>query len=448
MGLDGAKPTSGSQNQDSFQSSNKTEKRAKARTAKGQTVEPSQPSNHHSPYLRQRTDSGFDSSTASLSDYDTTALEDESPPNSPATVDDDLFCTPKPFVPLPEPEVPVEEMTLGKKMGDGAYATVRMANWEQMGQNAGSGVSSASYAFKSAKDSNSTAQAKQFAVAIAPKLEKEAELLSKAGYHQNICTSYGLQTIEGKLGILYELIPGADFEHIFSDLKYCHQAGLITLEENWGTVQFVLHGTLTALDHIQSHGLVHADIKPSNLRYDTNDEEIKVLDFGQAGYVGEPIKPGHEFYAAPEVIKGVMNAEVTANNTIDSYSVGQIAYQCGFNHPFTAGKPFDTKAAPGQREGLTFATYLRLQAYSTPSEDGHYRQAIPDQLPPEEFPTHYTGFVNSMLHPSEMHRLSPADALLHPFITFPLCAPQKARDILKKTITDPGYQEPVLPEEE
>lgn len=93
-----------------------------------------------------------------------------------------------------------------------------------------------------------------------------------------------------------------------------------------------------ALQHAHDVGIVHRDLKPANLmvqRAGTIDENLKVMDFGFAGFATKPyIQPkeltgvgsvqamGTPSYVSPEMIRGD-----TVDNRSDLYSVGVILFE-------------------------------------------------------------------------------------------------------------------------
>src|SRR5689334_1621800 len=93
---------------------------------------------------------------------------------------------------------------------------------------------------------------------------------------------------------------------------------------------------LQALAYLHRRGLLHHDLKPSNVLV-THNGHVKVLDFGLAmePEQAEGDVVGTLAYMAPEVIQG--REPTTA---IDLYAVGVIAYEI-----FSGKHPFDTDNA-------------------------------------------------------------------------------------------------------
>jgi eukaryotic-like serine/threonine-protein kinase len=79
--------------------------------------------------------------------------------------------------------------------------------------------------------------------------------------------------------------------------------------------------TLQALDYIHRHGVIHCDLKPSNILVDS-DDRVKIVDFGLASgnVLLSPL--GTWAYMAPEVLLGQPTSAQS-----DLYSVGVIAFE-------------------------------------------------------------------------------------------------------------------------
>lgn len=90
-----------------------------------------------------------------------------------------------------------------------------------------------------------------------------------------------------------------------------------------------------ALQYLDSHALLHRDIKPQNIMI-TNEGTAKILDFGLARAINdETLSTGDEFrcsprYASPEYIRGDENVDVRS----DIYSLGvTLYYATSKNYP-------------------------------------------------------------------------------------------------------------------
>ncbi|MCA0458481.1 MAG: DUF2791 family P-loop domain-containing protein [Chloroflexi bacterium] len=154
---------------------------------------------------------------------------------------------------------------------------------------------------------------------------------------------------------------------------------------------------LQALAYLHRRGILHHDLKPSNVLV-KNDTNVKVLDFGLAM---EPEQAqgdvqGTLAYMAPEIIQG--REPTTA---VDLYAVGVIAYEL-----FTGKHPFDTENMQKLLQEVLFTNpdlttlfdhtshYTKLQPKTAPLRDDKTRPLNPnyDTLPLDEMPTEKPSF--------------------------------------------------------
>ncbi len=128
--------------------------------------------------------------------------------------------------------------------------------------------------------------------------EREAKAAARLN-HPNIVTIYDCGLMDGRPFISMEYIEGQTVDDVY-------QQG----EEGCGmpmsAVLEVAEGLFSALSAVHEEGLVHRDVKPSNIMY-TRHGTIKLMDFGIAGgsdsgrntfIVGTP------YYMAPEQFAG------------------------------------------------------------------------------------------------------------------------------------------------
>ena len=145
--------------------------------------------------------------------------------------------------------------------------------------------------------------------------------------HPNILPIYDAGEEGGKYYVVMEHIQGA------RTLKaYCRPGNLLQVED---AVEFIFK-CAKALHYAHGRGLIHRDVKPSNIML-TLDNEVRLIDFGIAilkdssmsmiqGIAGSPS------YMSPEQIQ---SAEITSAS--DIYSLGAVLYELvtGFR-PFRA----------------------------------------------------------------------------------------------------------------
>lgn len=145
--------------------------------------------------------------------------------------------------------------------------------------------------------------------------------------HPNVIPIFAAGEAEGQLYIAMRLIEGRDLKALLRDhgrlpkeraLAFCGQiAG--------------------ALDAAHARGLVHRDVKPSNvlLEHDGRDEHVFLVDFGLTEATGSVSWPsqteqplGTIDYAAPEQIRGEK-----LDGQADLYSLGCMLYECVVGEP-------------------------------------------------------------------------------------------------------------------
>lgn len=107
----------------------------------------------------------------------------------------------------------------------------------------------------------------------------------------------------------------------------------VTLEEFMKTgplrqqVRQVMDDILDGVDYLHKRGIVHNDLKPSNIII-TSSSRAKIIDFGfsssdDSAYSG--VRGGSDGYTAPEILRG----ERTVGSASDIYSVGKIMKYMG-----------------------------------------------------------------------------------------------------------------------
>ncbi|MBB2494261.1 serine/threonine-protein kinase [Aquipseudomonas ullengensis] len=152
--------------------------------------------------------------------------------------------------------------------------------------------------------------------------------------------SFEIDPASQRAFITMELLKGCTLDSLL--LQY--PSGL-----PWAEAHTVSLNLLEALQHAHSHGVLHGDLKPSNLML--GDSELRLFDFGlgQAldGFLtGLPRLSRQRFaawtprYAAPELLDG---ASLSA--AADVYSVACVIYElCSGQHPFRRQSAKQAKA--------------------------------------------------------------------------------------------------------
>lgn len=167
---------------------------------------------------------------------------------------------------------------------------------------------------------------------------REASLVFQ---HPNIVRMIGLCELpdgHGPMFILSEYVAGVTFE---DHARY--RLAFLPDEERTRRIVEQIRPILSALQYLHDNGIVHKDIKPSNIMIDSRSC-VKLMDLGVANYFvdargGMPGFIGTPKYAAPEQIPdGCQPAHVDARS--DIYAFGVTLYEL-----ITGQNPFDANTA-------------------------------------------------------------------------------------------------------
>ena len=152
---------------------------------------------------------------------------------------------------------------------------------------------------------------------------------SAALQHINIVTVYDIGSFQdGTIYLAMEFIDGKTLKQ------------LVTMTGPFPTkflVQLSIHAC-RGLQYAHDHGIVHRDIKSSNLMLTKKDKTLKILDFGLAKVINELDKNstqaiGTPYYMSPEQIQGT---EIDSRS--DIYSLGITLFELATGAlPFTKG---------------------------------------------------------------------------------------------------------------
>ncbi|MGI9445601.1 MAG: protein kinase domain-containing protein, partial [Rubripirellula sp.] len=188
--------------------------------------------------------------------------------------------------------------------------------------------------------------------------------------HPNIVSASDAGTIDGQHFLVMELIQGADLARII------HERGLLNVADACEIVRQAAIG----LQHAHDTGLVHRDVKPSNIML-ALDGGVKLLDLGLAGLnntefestanvvvtdrltsVGQIM--GTLDYMAPEQIK----ASPEVDGKADIYALGATLFQL-----LTGRTPCGDRSA---------GTPQRIEAvlHKPPLEIAQFRSDVPEEL--------------------------------------------------------------------
>ncbi len=174
--------------------------------------------------------------------------------------------------------------------------------------------------------------------------------------HPNIVKIYDVGFTDKVQFIVMEYVDGITLS------DYIEQQGVLKWRD---AVHFTVQ-TLKALQHAHDRGIVHRDIKSSNIML-LRDGTIKVMDFGIARFNRENNKTmsektiGSVHYISPEQARGDMTDERS-----DIYSVGVALYEM-----LTGRKPFD---------GDTPVAIALMHMQTEPKKPSEINETIPEGL--------------------------------------------------------------------
>lgn len=180
---------------------------------------------------------------------------------------------------------------------------------------------------------------------IIARFEAERQALALLD-HPNIARILGVgESHEGRPYFAMELVTGKAIT------QYCEEKKLSFPERLDLFIQLC-----GAIHHAHQKGIIHRDLKPSNILVTSHSRGIRVIDFGIAKAIAEPLTGKTMFthsgmmvgtpeYMSPEQAAGGLDIDIRA----DVYALGMVLYD------LLAGGPAWTKSA----DGLTHEELLR-----------------------------------------------------------------------------------------
>lgn len=169
------------------------------------------------------------------------------------------------------------------------------------------------------------------------RFDKEARSVASLK-HPNIVTVYRYNNINDFYFMAMDFIDGADLAWMLND--YAGSGDLMDFE----TVAKIMKQMTSALDYAHRNGVIHRDVKPSNIMIDREGNAI-LTDFGLAliadeGTFGEVFGSPH--YMSPE--QAINSATVVPAS--DLYSLGVVLYEMLTGEiPFNEGSALDIARA-------------------------------------------------------------------------------------------------------
>ncbi|XP_059167163.1 serine/threonine-protein kinase DCLK3-like isoform X2 [Physella acuta] len=193
---------------------------------------------------------------------------------------------------------------LGRKLGDGNFAIVRLSRNKETGQEV---------AIKVIDKSKLKGKDQM--------VENEIDIMKDCSQPNIVRLYEEFETIE-RIYLVMELVKGGDlFDAITQSVKFGEMESAMMVRD-----------VCNALFYLHSRSIVHRDLKPENLLVHRNKDgtiTLKLADFGLAMEVKELIYTvcGTPTYVAPEIL-----TEIGYSLEVDMWAVGVITYilLCGF----------------------------------------------------------------------------------------------------------------------
>jgi serine/threonine-protein kinase len=206
-----------------------------------------------------------------------------------------------------------ERFTLDRELGQGGMGTVYRATDQLLGR---------TVAIKFLKDSRTEEEARR--------IRLEAQILARL-VHDRIVRLYDFGASEGVYFLVMEEVNGPSFSNRWRDLILADRLRIC------GQVAEALHYA-----HIQ--GVIHRDVKPSNVLL-TPGDEAKLSDFGLSVIKGDGTDEGWSIRGTPTYMSPEQAQGIRLDHRTDLYSVGVMLYEC-----VTGAVPFDGDARSVMRQ--------------------------------------------------------------------------------------------------
>ena len=205
-------------------------------------------------------------------------------------------------------------------------------------------------------------------------LKREVRIAQELG-HPHIVKTYNLEQIRDKTFIVMECIKGQDLASYLDD----QPDRTLPLER----VVELLKGVADALDfaHSLNPPVIHRDMKPENLLFDSRDGRLKITDFGLAREVADTMSrlsvlsqnSGTPLYMPYEQFMGDIPTP-----SVDIYALGIIAYEMlSGKPPFFRGDIMaqHREKAPRRIEGVSESVMTALQTVLAKDQEDRYSKA-------------------------------------------------------------------------
>ena len=169
---------------------------------------------------------------------------------------------------------------------------------------------------------------------MVPRFRKEAVTMARMS-HPNIVTIFAVRHVAELHVLVMRYVEGATLDRL------SRAVGLLPI----APIRAILRDVGSALAYAHRHGVVHRDVKPSNILID-GDGRAVVTDFGIAKVAGTTTytKTG-AVIGTPSYISPEQCSSGAATGQSDQYALGVVAFQLLTDRVPFSGAPFDVMRA-------------------------------------------------------------------------------------------------------
>jgi eukaryotic-like serine/threonine-protein kinase len=226
------------------------------------------------------------------------------------------------LIPPPNPSRRLGHYQLSEALGEGGMGTVWLAEDEHLHRKAAVKVMKPEYARDPVARERFTREARAMAVVRS----------------DHVVTVYGVGEQDGIPYLAMELLPGRPLDKWLERHPQPKIAAVVQIGRE----------AAQGLAAAHAKGLIHRDVKPSNLWLEAPTGRVKVLDFGLARSTQDDVRltaTGHPYgtpaYMSPEQARGEK-----LDHRSDLFSLGIVLYEMAAGrHPFPGDTPFTVMSA-------------------------------------------------------------------------------------------------------
>ncbi|GKT35511.1 hypothetical protein ADUPG1_008658, partial [Aduncisulcus paluster] len=283
-----------------------------------------------------------------------------------------------------------DSFLVGHSLGKGMYGTVRYAIRKEDGREFALKILNKSYLKKYSTQQHDLLDTVFREIAVLQRLD-----------HPHICNLYKViqSPTRNRIFLVLELCEGK----IANIKEFIHNntLRLITRPQPLQHVRKIIRSLAKVLKYLESMGLIHGDIKPSNIMIG-QDDKIKLVDFSLVSLIGKPLNfLSSPAFQAPEVIKGERITSISS----EVWSMGITIFLLVFGvHPFEVN------------HGSVGDDVVEMLKQS---------MTVNKLVFPAPCPPFLKDLLSQMLEKNPAKRITPGGILKHPFVM----EPSKSDDI-------------------